>query len=456
MFSIIVAHDSKNVIGRDEGIPWNCPADMRYFAHMTTGHIVIMGRNTYRSIGDKPLANRVNIVISSTLKREDAGDVIIARDIGKCVDWCTANRKDRKCFVIGGAQIYNAFLAADLVNEMFVSEIYTTDHQTCYTGDELLFFDYTNDRRWVLTEQNFTDETFSKSRLVFRNREEEQMITLMEDILEQGNSKSDRTGVGTLSLFGKQLTFNLRNGRFPLMTTRRLSLRMIFEELMWNLRGQTDAQILNAKRVPIWNGNSSDEFLASRGLSHYRAGDIGHAYGMSWRHFGGDYRGCDRIEHSGGFDQLAYIIDELKNNKDSRRHLVSLWEPNKMDQAALPPCLYSFQFYVADGYLSLMMTQRSSDYVVAGGWNVAYGALLVYLLAYHCGLKPDKLIWNIGDVHIYNNVKEAAQTQIKRTPRVYPKLVIVNPPADLLKFEYENIKLVNYAPHSAIKTVMNV
>ena len=289
------------------------------------------------------------------------------------------------------------------------------------------------------------------------NKEELAMLDLMQQMLV-GNKKSDRTGCGTLSIFGRQLRFNLSNGIFPLMTTRRMFFRGIFEELMFYLRGQTDNQILLDKGVNVWTGNTTREFLDKRGLKDLPVGDMGHSYGFSFRHFGGQYSNCKTNYNTNptGFDQLTWLVNEIKTNPDSRRLRISLWEPNKQDQAALPPCLEQYQFYVTDSKLSCMMTQRSSDYFTAAGWNVATGALFTVLLANVTGLEPYELIWNIGDCHIYNNLIDQVNEQLKRTPVQWPLIKIKNKKNNITDWEFTDIELLGYFPQASIKAVMNV
>jgi len=287
----------------------------------------------------------------------------------------------------------------------------------------------------------------------------------MEKILTKGNKRNDRTQVGTYSLFGGELTFDLSNGRFPLMTTRKMFVKGIFEELMLYIRGQTNTKILEEKGVNVWSPNTTRAFLNTRGLSHLPEGDMGHSYGFSMRHFGAQYIDCLTDYTDKGFDQLSWLINEIRTNPFSRRLIISLWEPDRMHQAALPPCLFNYQFYVENPNeddpnsqltLSCKMTQRSSDIAVAGGWNIVTGALFTIMLASVCKLKPKTLIWSLGDVHIYNNLKEQVQTQIKREPYLYPIINLINPPEKIEDFALENFEILGYQSYVPIKLTMNV
>jgi len=482
MFTIIAAVDSKNGIGKDGGIPWKCPEDLKHFRQTTTGNIVIMGRVTYESIG-KPLLNRINCIISRTMEQPDDDDTVkVFNDPWDCVRWCQKNHKTtividgkdvkttREIFVCGGEAIYKWFYNNGLVAHAVLTNI---------VGD------YDCDKKLPITlvPTSITHESYIRGPIygvepnadctkdcdhctrvcpIYRYRivnvEEWRILSLMKEILTIGNARGDRTGTGTLSLFGKHLEFDLTDNKFPLMTSRRTFLRGLFEEIMFYLRGQTDSKILEAKGVNVWKGNTTREFLDSRGLQHYEVGDMGHTYGFSYRHKGADYKGCN-VDYTGqGFDQLTNLIDGIKSNPEGRRHIIDLWEPEHMHKAALPPCLYGFQFYVADGMISCQMKQRSSDIMTAGGWNVATGALLTIMIASVCGLEPNKLVWDLGDVHIYNNLIAGAKEQVTRTPPIYPKLFLKDAPDDITKFEYANLELINYnpLPKGSIKIVMNV
>ena len=287
---------------------------------------------------------------------------------------------------------------------------------------------------------------------------ETQILQLLDRLLEQPE-RTDRTGVGTKSLFAPpEMRFSLRENTFPLLTTRRLPLRQIFEELMWFLRGQTNVQILRDKKVNVWDNNTRREFLDKQGLTHLQEGDLGPSYSFQFRHFGAEYKDCHTDYTGQGFDQLMYIIHELKTNPTSRRLVINLWNANDLKKMSLQPCGYGYQFYVRDGYLSCKLIQRSSDISLAGGWNIASASLLTYMLAHVCDLKPDELIWSIGDVHIYLNQVQAVREQLQRIPREFPKLYIIKSPEnkEITKFEFDHFKLENYHPYSKIKYDFNV
>lgn len=440
MFHSVVCVDSKYGISKEGSIPWHYKEDIQFFKQLTLNNPVIMGRKTYESIG-KALTDRINIIITSN-DPSNYPECVVFSDLWKCVEYCSVNFRNKNVFVIGGAAIYEWFIKNNLINSEYIT---------------ILNKNYNCDNFYIDTKQPktliYTCENYNRFLIKHFNSEEYNFLSLAKNILN-GNYKTDRTGIGTLSLFGSQLTFNLSNNSFPLLTTRKMFIRGIFEELMLYIRGQTNSKILENKGITVWKQNTSREFLNNRGLT-LPEGDMGPSYGFLFRHFGAEYTTCNADYTSKGFDQLYYVIDKLKNNPSDRRIIISLWDPVNIDKCPLPPCLYNYQFYVYDKKLYCMMTQRSSDYAVAGGWNIATGALLTYLLASICDLTPYKLIWNIGDIHIYNNLIEQVKEQLNRTPYLFPKLFI-NKKNKIEDYEFSDIKLLCYNYHNSIQMTMNV
>jgi thymidylate synthase len=262
-----------------------------------------------------------------------------------------------------------------------------------------------------------------------------QYLQLLEDILENGVEKDDRTGVGTLSVFGRQLRFNLQEG-FPLLTTKKLHIRSIIYELLWFLKGDTNVRYLQENGVTIW-----DEWADENG-------DLGPIYGAQWR----SWKGADGKT----VDQISWVIEEIKRNPNSRRLLVSAWNVAELDKMKLPPCHYAFQFYVADGKLSCMWQQRSVDTFLGLPFNIASYALLTHMIAQQCDLDVGELIFSGGDVHLYKNHLEQAKLQLTREPRPLPKLVIKRKPASIFEYEFEDFEIVDYNPHPHIKAPVAV
>lgn len=260
-------------------------------------------------------------------------------------------------------------------------------------------------------------------------------LELLQDILDHGTSKDDRTGTGTLSVFGRQLRFDLAAG-FPLVTTKKLHLKSIIHELLWFLRGETNVGYLQQHGVRIWNEWADEN------------GDLGPVYGSQWR----AWEGADGQV----IDQIAQVIHSIKHAPDSRRHLVSAWNVALIDQMKLPPCHYVFQFYVANGKLSCMLTMRSSDTFLGLPFNIAQYALLTHMIAQQCDLEPGEFIYSGGDVHLYKDHIEQAKLQLTRTPYPLPKLVIKRKPPTIDDYRYEDFEIVDYVSHPAIKATVSV
>lgn len=444
MFTIVVAYDGAYGIGKNKTIPWKSPEDLAFFKKLTKDNVVIMGRKTYESIG-KPLPDRVNIVMSETLPVDTPG-VRVVRDLESCCDECS-KIPNKNYYVIGGAEIYALFLKSGLVSEAYVTEL--RGEYDC----DVFFPGYLVPGRTV--EHIKEIENGIIMRYTYPNNEEKAFLSLGNAILETGVKKLDRTGTGTYSLFGKRLEFDLTNNRFPLLTSRKMFLRGVFEELMLYIRGQTDNQILVDKGINVWTPNTTRKFLDDRELQHLPIGDMGPSYGFLFRHFGADYTDCKADYKGKGVDQLSRLINLIKTKPDDRRMIISLWDPINIDKCPLPPCLYNYQFYVSNGTLSCMMTQRSSDFAIAGGWNVATGALLTMLLAVTCGLRPGKLIWNLGDVHIYNNLIEEFKKQLNREPYRFPKLHITKK-ENIEDYTYGDLKMLGYKSYEPLTFKLSV
>lgn len=288
--------------------------------------------------------------------------------------------------------------------------------------------------------------------------EECQYLDLAREVIDKGEKRDDRTGVGTKALFGRTMRFSLMDETLPLFTTKRTYWVGIAHELLWFLSGSTDSKELEAKRVNIWKGNTSEEFLEKKGLGHYERGEIGPGYGFQWRHWGATYEGC-RADYSGkGVDQITEAIDKIMKNPTDRRILVSAWNPSAIPQMALPPCHYSFQFFVhtETKELSCMMNQRSADLGLGVPFNVASYALLTHMVAHVTGLKAREFFHVMGDCHVYLNHIEAIQKQLERTPYSFPKLRFKRKVDNIDDFCFEDFDLVDYQCHPTIKMEMAV
>ena len=262
-----------------------------------------------------------------------------------------------------------------------------------------------------------------------------QYLDLLDRILNEGAVKGDRTGTGTMSVFGHQMRFNLQEG-FPLLTTKQLHLKSIIHELLWFLKGDTNVKYLQDNGVRIWNEWADED------------GSLGHIYGYQWRSW---------PDYDGGFiDQISQAVHDIKHNPDSRRIIVSAWNVADLKKMNLPPCHLLFQFYVADGKLSLQLYQRSADTFLGVPFNIASYALLLMMMAQVCGLEPGEFVHTTGDTHLYQNHLEQARLQLSREPRPLPRMVINPDVKDIFDFEFEDFKLEDYNPHPHIKAQVSV
>lgn len=286
--------------------------------------------------------------------------------------------------------------------------------------------------------------------------EEGQYLGLIRKIIQCGNRKGDRTGTGTLSLFGAQMRFSLRNGSFPLLTTKKVFYRGIAEELFWFIRGSTSAQELQKENVRIWDGNSSRQFLDSLGLKDREEGDLGPVYGFQWRHFGAEYTNMHADYTGQGIDQLANVIETIKTRPDDRRILLCAWNPADLDKMALPPCHCLVQFYVANGELSCQLYQRSADMGLGVPFNIASYALLTVMIAHVTNLKPGDFVHTLGDAHVYSNHVEALKVQLERKPKPFPTISVKRKIDNIEDFKFDDFEVTGYDPHPKISMDMAV
>jgi thymidylate synthase len=264
---------------------------------------------------------------------------------------------------------------------------------------------------------------------------ERQYLDLLAEVLERGARKTDRTGTGTRSVFARQLRFDLARS-FPLLTTKKLHLKSIVYELLWFLRGDTNVKWLQERGVSIW-----DEWADEKG-------ELGPVYGYQWRHW--------RTPDGGEIDQIANVVKTLRTKPDSRRHIVTAWNPADVDRMALPPCHALFQFYVANGELSCQMYQRSADLFLGVPFNIASYSLLTLMVAQVTGLKPGEFVLTLGDAHLYLNHLEQAKVQLGRAPKSFPRMKLNPARKELLEFQYEDFTLEGYDPEPAIKAPIAV
>lgn len=313
--------------------------------------------------------------------------------------------------------------------------------------------------------------------MTVNRHEEHQYLDLIRDILQRGEHRPDRTGTGTLSLFGPpQLRFSLRNGNFPLLTTKKVFTKAIFHELLWFVKGSTDGRELSDLGVKIWEGNGSRQYLDSIGLCHRAANDLGPVYGFQWRHFGAEYVDCETNYDGQGVDQLQACIEKLQTSPYDRRIIMSAWNPADLGKMALPPCHMFCQFYVSypdaprdetystetrgRGELSCLLYQRSCDMGLGVPFNIASYALLTRMVAEVAGLEAGELIHTMGDAHVYKDHIEALRVQVEREPKQFPKLHIKalegGKKRGIDDFRFEDLVVEGYQSWPAVKMNMSV
>ena len=276
-------------------------------------------------------------------------------------------------------------------------------------------------------------------------------LNLLNQVLTHGKVRSDRTGTGTVGIFGHQMRFDLADG-FPLLTTKKLHLRSIIHELLWFISGETHVKPLQDAGVRIWNDWATEEQTARFGRA---AGDLGPVYGHQWRNFGATVLE-DGSYANDGVDQIQRVLDTIRDNPNSRRILITGWDPKESDQVALPPCHTLFQFYVQDGRLSCQLYQRSADIFLGVPFNIASYSLLMMMIAQVSGLKAGEFVHTMGDAHLYSDHLEQARLQLTREPRPRPVMTLNPEVTDLFKFKFEDFSLSEYDPHPHIKARVSV
>lgn len=446
MISLIVCVDDEYGIGKTNDLPWYIPEDLKHFKKITDGNTVVMGRKTWDSIPNKykPLSNRENIVLSKTL---DDNRCIIFKDEMELIKNLDGKKN---VFIIGGSHLYELFLKNNLVDKIFMTRVNNThDCDIFFPEKYMKYFKLSSKRE--LVNSIYIEE------YEFHNKEEEQYLNILRDVFENGNDMGDRTGVGCRSQFVKQMKFDLRDNTIPLLTTKRVFFRGIVEETLFFLSGSTNVGKLQEKGVHYWDANTSKEFLEKRGLP-YEENDMGSTYSFLYRHFGADYQGMDKDYTGKGFDQVQYVIDEIKNNPTSRRILINVWDPNSLDKATLPPCQMLYNFYVDTNKneISVNTIIRSSDIFLGLPFNLINASVILRLICHVTGYKPGDLYVTTNNTHIYHNHFEAVEEQLKRNPnKTFPKMLI-HGTKNIFEITYENFELLHYNPNSGIKAKMAV
>lgn len=464
--------------GHKGKLPWRIPREMKYFKETTCKttspnkqNAVIMGRKTWESLPKKfrPLPNRLNIVLTRNTDYDCGSDgVKLASSLEKAVNQCSPENIET-VYAIGGS--FNELINNKYCDELLLSEI-DYDEQEEPECDSFLS---EIPKNFKLTSEmyDFNDAPrirFLKYKNLFNPFSSEyEYLNVLNCVLNTGKEKDDRTKTGILYKFHEVMKFDLSDGSFPLLTTKRTFLRGIIEELLFFLRGEHDAKLLQDKRVHIWDGNTSREYLDRSGLSHLETNSLGLGYPHQIRFCGAPYLGIDgdykkyaKENPDKVVDQLAVIINQLKpENKpeQNRRIILNMWNVTDLKDMALVPCHVLYIFDVSDGRLSCMMTQRSADLFLGVPFNIASASLLTMILAKVSGLQVGTVGINLANAHIYKNHIEQCNRQLSRTPYYFPKLTItkdISSVSDIEELQATDFKLTDYNYHPGIKAPMAV
>ena len=439
---LIVAVEQHMGIGLNSTLPWSDKEELKLFKKLTLGKTLVIGRKTLDSL---PTLKDRTIICLTKNKEIDTknfnNNVIILNDLPE---------KDDNTFIAGGLEIYKK----SLETEDYIDEIYISIMNNSYDSDT--FFD----KKWldnfvIAEQQNF--DTFIHYKMVRAKRGERQYINLLENVL-RGEYRDTRNGV-TISTFGNELRFNLQDG-FPLLTTKKMFLRGILEEFLFFLRGDTDSTYLSDKKVKIWEGNTTEEFIEKCGLN-YAKGVMGPMYGYQWRNFNAPYR----IDENGrpidnkneGIDQIKEVVHLINNDPHSRRILLTTYNPSQAKEGVLFPChSITVQFYVENKFLDMFCYNRSQDVFLGTPFNIASTSLLLLVIAKLTNKIARNFIMSMGDTHIYSEHIDSVNVQIKRLPYKFPNIILpeINSMEDLEKLEAKDFILENYKSHVSIKAKM--
>lgn len=479
-FSLILSITKNGVIGTVNGNSLHSQKDREHFKMVTTyspcskPNLLIVGKKTWNSLPESMKHDNHYVFIILTKKKCDTfqnigTNILVMHNIEEVLKFCNERRLYNKHFVIGGAKIFKLFLES-FENLHFLKNI-TEIFLTTFLIDldipnvikyqlDLRKFQLVSQNRLidVLTLEYYEDDkicVFKKivevefSHYIIRHKPFEiQYLKLVEDIVTYGVRKEVRNGI-SYSITDRQLKIDLEDG-FPILTVRRSFWRGILEELLWMISGSTDVSILQKKDIHIWDGNSSKDYLEKNGFQNLEEGDIGAGYGFQMRYFGAKYINCHTSYKGQGVDQLMECVESIKNNPNSRRIIISLWNPLDLKLTVLPACHLLYQFTVTNGKLSCHLYQRSWDIML--GWNTSTAALLTHIISHFCNLKPGTLTHTICDLHIYEDHIEMAKTILTRIPYNLPKLEIIGPkPQHIDQYFAEQFKLIDYKSHDAIK-----
>ena len=481
MINIILAVDNKNGIGYNKNLPWNIPEELKIFKEKTLDSILIVGRKTLETL--PKLKDRMIYCISKRIDVTCKNEIIyVFQDIENAILQAKnlSRISGKKIFVIGGNEIYNYFFknykTEITVHISFINETYTCD----------TFFDKNNLKDFYITKKD-DYEKFTHYEMIYQKYGERQYLDLIKDLIKNGERRKTRNAE-TFSDFCKHLKFDLRDG-FPLLTTKKMFLKGIIEELLFFIRGDTQSKILEEKGINIWKGNTNREFLDTNGFTDRKEGEMGPIYGSAWRHFNAIYdvktiymkentipidewsvnkymhnfytlcleKGYNPELPDFNIDQLKFVINEIKTNPTSRRILMTSFNPAQVHQGVLWPChSITIQFYVQDEYLDMFCYNRSSDCFHGIPFNIPSSALLLMIISKITNLTPRYLNLTLGDAHIYSSHIEVVEKQIERMPYFFPKIQLpeFTTLEQVEKLTFTDFKINNYNYHPTIKADM--
>lgn len=460
-FSIIVTTDTCNGISKDTVQPWTSRSVGQYFRDTTTGkgrNAVIMGRVTYDLIPHefRPLAKRYCVVVSRTWNPQEHPEVAVCSSLLDALVLLGQTSKSYdEVFIAGGEQLYIEAIS----NFMYLCRrIYVTRFKMDYDCDQFFPWSSVNEFEHFKEPQRTRD--FTRHFLAPKvSHQEYQYLDCLAEIVKLPSQRPDRTGVGTKSLFGKKMVFDISK-RIPVITTKKVSFENVLKELLFFVSGDSNTKNLEMQGVNIWKGNTTKKFLDDRGLDEYEEGEMGPMYGFQWRHWGAKYEGVDADYRGKGVDQLQAVIDSIKNDPFGRRHIISSWNVEQLPEMVLAPCHVMAQFYVSDDRkrLDCMLFQRSGDMFLGVPYNILSYSLLTYMISHLTGLKPGRFIHTIGDAHVYSNHVDKVKKQLARIPRPLPTLRFRGASRihSIDDFSLESFILENYSSWAHISAKMAV
>jgi dihydrofolate reductase / thymidylate synthase len=479
-FNLIFSRNKQGMIGIYNDLLYKIKDDLQWFQrHTKMGdnhdyrNIVIMGVNTWLSLPDKPLRNRLNIIISNDNSKlfdnMNNENIISFITFEQAIEYIRGIQY-HKIFIIGGAAMYRYVLhnykdKIDCIYETLIHNEFPRKtlkdsqnikylnfviddsyekiyHEPCKSEGYI----YNNMNKQILT---YDFNIYQKKEHI--NKNEMEYLQLLQKIYSLNNVRQSRNS-NVKSSFGEKMTFDLREG-FPLLTTKRMGLKTILRELLWFISGSTNNKELQKKKVYIWNQNADKEYLQSRNLD-YEEGDLGPIYGFQWRHFGDTYRGINH-KYEGGIDQLQYVIDMIKNEPTSRRIILNSWNPCDIDKMSLPPCHVMVQFYIDGEYIDAQLYQRSGDMFLGVPFNIVSYSLLLHIIGKLTNYIPRYLHHVLGDAHIYKSHEKVVKEQLQRVPMKSPDLIVSNI-SDINHIDEDDFIISNYESYQQLKVDMIV